>query len=132
MTQTRQDLLHEAKEIGTSTLKVAQSIFEIKEVDGMRPVRLLLRLGKTYSLSDLESACKRALDYETPAYGSVKNILKKGMQDEPPPFKAAEEQTAPALESPPCKSFRFSRPIGYFSGKAISFISMFTGVFNHG
>ena len=46
--------------------ELAKAIFADKAVDGMRPVRALIRLADTYSLERLAAACRRALLYETP------------------------------------------------------------------
>lgn len=131
MNQTRQSLLEEARTIGSSTVAVAEKIFAVREVDGMRPVRRLLGLVRKHSAQDLEAACKRALDFETPEYRSVKNILVQGLHRSAPPVEPKVEST-PVNSKVPAPSFRFARPLGYFSGKAVSFFTMFTGVFNHG
>ncbi len=127
MGETRQTLLDKAEATGSATLEVAQSIFGVKEVDGMRPVRRLLGLANHHSPEELEAACKRALDFETPEYASVKNILKQELLHQPP----AQPSNDPAQ---PCAipkgGFRFARPLGFFLGKATSFLCFLGGIFH--
>jgi len=84
---------------------VVRRILDDKVVDGIRPVRGLLRFSQKYSPGRLEAACKRALAYETPTYMSVKRILKNELDRLP------MEQPA---ELSGQLQFRFKRPIGYF------------------
>ena len=95
-----------AGRMGPSVEAVAGKILDDKVVDGIRPVRGLLRFSQKYSPERLEAACKRALAYETPTYISVKRILKHNLDRLP-------------LEQPAEHSgqlqFRFKRPIGYFN-----------------
>ena len=58
-----------------SVALVAREIFADRAVDGMRPVRALIRLADTYTTGRLEAACRRAMHFATPSYQSVKNIL---------------------------------------------------------
>ncbi|MBA7654787.1 hypothetical protein ES703_62680 [subsurface metagenome] len=99
-------LLIWAGRLGPSVRAVAEQIFEDKAVDGIRPVRGLIRFADKYSVLRLEAACKRALLYETPTYMSVKNILLKRLDILP------EDQ--PAEPSSGQLNFRFQREFGYF------------------
>ena len=100
-----QGLVRWAGRLGPSVLGVVKRIFEDKAVDGIRPVRGVIRFADKYSTSRLEAACKRALHYETPTYMSVKNILKNGLDSMP------LEQPA---ETSGQLNFRFQREYGYF------------------
>lgn len=102
---TKQGLLCWAERLGPSVLAVVEKIFEDKAVDGLRPVRGLIRFADKYSASRLEAACKRAVYFETPTYQSVKNILKKDLDKMP--------LKQPAEPSGQLK-FRFQREQGYF------------------
>jgi hypothetical protein len=95
-----------ANRIGPSVLAVVRKILDDKVVDGIRPVRGLLRFAKTYTPERLEAACRRALRYETPSYMSVKRILKNELDRVP------IEQPA---ESSGQLQFRFQRHSGYFN-----------------
>jgi len=86
-------------------LAVVEKIFEDKSVDGLWSVRGLIRFADKYSASRVEAACKRALYFETPTYQSVKNILKKGLENMP------LEQPAETFGQ---IKFRFQREYGYF------------------
>jgi transposase len=94
-----------AGRLGPSVEAVVRRILDDKVVDGIRPVRGLLRFSQKYSPERLEAACKRALAYETPTYMSVKRILKNELDRLP------MEQPA---ELSGQLQFRFKRPIGYF------------------
>jgi len=102
---SKQGLLNWAARLGPSVLGVAERIFEDKAVDGFRPVRGLIRFAEKYTSSRLEAACKRALYYDTPTYRSVKNILVKGLDQEP-----LEHPIEPSGQL----NFRFQREYGYF------------------
>ncbi|MBA7707400.1 hypothetical protein ES703_116272 [subsurface metagenome] len=100
-----QGLVCWAGRLGPSVLGVVKRIFEDKAVDGIHPVRGLIRFADKYSPSRLEAACKRALHYETPTYMSVKNILKNGLDSMP-----LEQPAEPSGQL----NFRFQREYGYF------------------
>lgn len=100
MNTTSAGLVRWAMSLGESVGQVAQSIMADKAVDGMRPVRALIRLAHRYSTDRLERACERALRYDTANYRSVKEILKKNMDMLP-----AEDPTEPSGQT----VFRFQR-----------------------
>jgi len=102
---TRESLLRWAQRLGGAVGQVAELIFSDKAVDGMRPVRALIRLADTYSVERLQNACLRTLLYRTPTYQSVKNILAKGLDLLP-----AAQPAGPSGQL----HFRFQRPEGYF------------------
>lgn len=80
---TREGLLENAQEIGEETHKLCQIILSDLYVDKLRPVRRILSLAISYEKERLNNACKRALSYKTFSYRSVKDILEKGLDQEP-------------------------------------------------
>ena len=68
-------LVQWAQRLGPSVGLVAELILADKAVDGLRPVRALIRLADTYTTARLETACRRAVRFATPSYRSVKDIL---------------------------------------------------------
>ena len=53
----------------------------------------IIRLGEMYGQQRLESACMRALEFNTTTYKSIKNILVAGLDKTQPPKVAKEDQT---------------------------------------
>ena len=105
LTMTSRGLRKQAERSGPSVLAVADKIFADRAVDGLRPVRGLLRLSDKYTATRLENACRRALDFNSAHYVSVKRILEQGL-DLPP------ESIGSSM--PEQKTFRFQRPEGYW------------------
>ena len=58
---THEGLVQWAGRLGPSVALVAQEIFADQAVDGMRPVRALIRLADKYTTKRLEAACRRAM-----------------------------------------------------------------------
>ncbi len=87
MNTTSAGLVRWAGRLGDTIGLVAESILADKAVDGMRPVRALIRLATTYPAERVQRACARALHYDTATYRSVKEILEKNLDrlpaDEP-------------------------------------------------
>lgn len=70
-----------ASSIGENTLMVVNSILSIHKIEqqGYKSCMALLKLADKYSMSRLESACKKAISYTaTPSYKSIKSILQTG------------------------------------------------------
>ena len=103
---THDGLVRWAQRLGPSVALVAGEIFADQAVDGMRPVRALIRLADKYTALRLEAACRRALHFATPSYRSVKNILVHELDRLP------EQQ--PVEPSNGQLQFRFARAHGYF------------------
>ena len=103
---TRAGLVQWARRLGPSVALVAQEVFADKAVDGMRPVRALIRLADKYTVQRLEAACRRAVQFATPSYRSVKNILIHELDRLP--------QQQPAEPDNGQLQFRFAREFGYF------------------
>lgn len=107
LNMTSPGLLKQASLIGYAVKEVAEHIFEDRAVDGIRPVRALIRLEKKYGKDRLINACVRALKYETATYRSVKSILEKEldlMDDQ-------RDRQEPFLN----EQFRFARDSNYFN-----------------
>lgn len=94
--QTRESCLAEAVEIGPYTNEVVMRLLDDAVVDRLPSAGRLLRLQMQFGAQRLEAACARALQYEDPAYKTVKNILKKGLDLEDP---------VPATDAPPAQTF---------------------------
>jgi hypothetical protein len=95
-----------AQRLGPNVAMVAAAILSDKAVDGMRPVRGLLHLATPYTASRLEAACARALQFGTPTYRSVKDILTHHLEQLP--------SDQPSDSSIGQLHFRFVREYGYF------------------
>ena len=76
---TSEGLVQWAQRLGPSVALVAELILADRAVDGLRPVRALIRLADTYTTARLEVACRRAVRFATPTYRSVKDILAGGL-----------------------------------------------------
>lgn len=83
LSSNREDLLHQAKELGEHVGVLCEKIFLDTSIDKLRPVRCLLQLALKYEKERVDKACERALAYNTFRYQSVKEILKKGLDLEP-------------------------------------------------
>lgn len=102
MNSGRENLLSWAGDIGLSVKGVVEKILSDRQVDGLRPARGVLGLAKKYSRLRLEKACARALLFDRCGYGSVKNILEKGLD------RDALPEAAPEIP------FRFARSKEYY------------------
>jgi hypothetical protein len=105
LTADRSGLRQWAYRLGKPVGDLATVILADKAVDGMRPVRALIRLADTYSTARLAAACSRALKFHTPHYRSVKEILLKELDRLP--LEQPAELTGQL-------TFRFQRERGYF------------------
>jgi hypothetical protein len=74
-----------AKTIGANTNAVIQEILVSREhpEQAFRSCLGVFRLGRYYSSSRLEAACKRALFFKTCSYKKIKNILEKNLDKLP-------------------------------------------------
>ena len=66
-------------------------LFADRVQHNLRAAQGILSLKKRYGAVRLEVACKRALDFNNPRYGTVKAILKKGLDAQPYPEHAFDE-----------------------------------------
>ncbi|MCP4130340.1 MAG: IS21 family transposase [bacterium] len=107
---TRQNLLKQARQIGTHAYAVIEHILSDKAVSGNSPAWGIVTLGKKFGFDRLEKACARALLYEAVNYKSVKRILehKLDLQDDEKP-----------VDSHGQRSFTFARAAGFFNKSKI-------------
>ncbi len=75
--------LKQARAIGPCCTKLIQILFADRVLDNLRAAQGIIRLGDKYGHKRLEDACRRALFFDNPRYGSVKTILKKGLDQLP-------------------------------------------------
>ena len=78
-------LREEAQIIGSKTLEAVEALLNHPNVDKTNSARRLLGLATKHSAERLELACARALVYEDASYGTVRDILAKGLETEAPP-----------------------------------------------
>ena len=79
---TPEKCIKDSEEIGKSTSEIIIKILEKRSNQALRKAQAILRLAKSYNAEKLEKACKRALFYENYTYSGIKNILKKGLEEE--------------------------------------------------
>ena len=79
----RTQCLQQAQEIGPKTTEIVSIYLADQVIDRLSTVGRLLRLKERYDAPRLEAACKRALAFGDPNYGTIKAILKQGLQDVP-------------------------------------------------
>jgi len=88
----------EAAGIGPATQQVVSTLLDDLVVDRLPTVGRLLRLRTRFGNDRLEAACQRALQFDDPAYQTVKRILSQGLDlvtpAEPP---APDRSTARAF-----------------------------------
>jgi hypothetical protein len=92
----RQPCQAEADAIGPATSQVVATLLADPVVDRLPTVGRLLRLRQRYGESQLEAACRRALQFGDPAYKTVKGILEQGL---------AEAEAELVLLRPPAEVF---------------------------
>lgn len=98
-----------AAKIGPNTETVVKAILSAHKIEqqGYRACLALLKSADKYSVSRLEAACKKALNYTpSPSFKAIQTILKSGsdrLADDP----------APASRS---SSFAFTRGASYYGG----------------
>lgn len=69
----------EAAAIGPATQQVVSGLLDDPVVDRLPTVGRLLRLRAPFGDDRLEAACQRALQFDDPAYQTVKRILSQGL-----------------------------------------------------
>jgi transposase len=74
-------LLDWAGRIGSHTKAVVEHVLHQRRhpQQGYRSCLGILRLSKTYGEARLEAACERAIAISAPSFGSLKSILKHGL-----------------------------------------------------
>ncbi|MBN6742505.1 IS21 family transposase [Acidithiobacillus sp. MC6.1] len=74
--------LQMAKAIGPHCHGVVHQLFIDRVLVNLRTVQNILRLREKYTPERLEAACERALRFGNPRYGTIAQILKKGLDQE--------------------------------------------------
>lgn len=95
--------LKQAAAIGPACCTLVETLFSNRVLDHLRAAQGLLRLSEKYGPQRLEAACTRALNFGTPTYRTVKQILKDGFDQQPDLIEVA------ALEAPYLGASRFTR-----------------------
>jgi hypothetical protein len=75
--------LEQAERIGENCDEFIEALFAHRVLDKLRAAQGVIRLSGKYGKKRLESACARALEYGATTYRSVKEILEKGLDQEP-------------------------------------------------
>lgn len=75
--------LRQSEKVGASCHQLVRQLFAERVLDNLRAAQGLIRLKDKYGAARLEAACKRALNYNNPRYGTVKTILEKGLEQHP-------------------------------------------------
>lgn len=82
-----QRLLNWAGDIGADTHRLIAAVLESRDVpeQGFKSCLGILNLSKTYGAARLEAAAARAQRFHITSYKKVKNILERGLDQEPDP-----------------------------------------------
>ena len=89
---TPQACLSQARALGLATGALVAGRLEVHALHNLREVQAILRLAQRYEPERLERACQRALEAGDWHYRTVRGILERGYDLQPP---EAEPQTAP-------------------------------------
>lgn len=95
--------LKQAERIGASCHALVRHLFADRVLENLRAVQGLIRLEKTYTAPRLDAACQRALSFDAPRYRTVKDILKKGLDQQ------TQQLAFEALADTYTRGGRFSR-----------------------
>ncbi len=77
-----------ARKIGPATLEVVEFLLGDRPLDRLRGAQGIVRLAGKYGVARLERACERAHFYDEVRYGTIRNILLKGLDSVPIPEEA--------------------------------------------
>jgi len=97
--------LAQARAVGPACLALITSLFAHRVLDHLRAAQGVIRLGEPFGIGRLEAACARALNFGSPTYRTVKQILKDGLDRQADLLQSAE------LEAPYRGAGRFSRDV---------------------
>ncbi|NCP88312.1 MAG: hypothetical protein CO094_03900 [Anaerolineae bacterium CG_4_9_14_3_um_filter_57_17] len=86
--RNRPALLEQAAKIGPATQKVAETLLADPILDQLHPVGRLLRLQEKHTAERLEAAYQRAIEYDDITYKTMKRILAKNLEQQPPSIPA--------------------------------------------
>ena len=90
--------------MGVSCTELIETLFADRVLYNLRAAQGIIRLADKYGSQRLEAACRRALFFENPRYGTVKTILKKGLDQD------SVQPLFPPLAAVYTGNARFSRP----------------------
>lgn len=97
--------LEQANKIGSSCKELIDELFADRVLVKLRAAQGVIGLKKKYGSKALEMACKRALHYLSPSYQTVKDILKKGLEQAP-----LEKQVSLPLDEIYSGEAKYTRP----------------------
>ncbi len=86
--------LRQAQGVGPACHTLIGRLFADRVMENLRAAQGIVRLKDTCGAMRLEAACQRALDFDNPRYGTVKTILKKGLDALPTPEQAFDSLAA--------------------------------------
>jgi hypothetical protein len=91
---TPERIVRWGEQFGPRTAEVAHEILRScsHPEQGFRSCLGLFSLGRTYGTDRLEAACNRALAIRSPRYRSVQSILKNGIDRQPLPEPAQQQE----------------------------------------
>lgn len=78
-----------AERIGPHCRRLIETLFADRVLDQLRAVQGVIRLATTHGDARVEAACERALAHADPRYRTVKTILARGLDQQPPATPAA-------------------------------------------
>jgi transposase len=78
---------HKASLVGAATREVVAALLKEHAFHHLRQCQGILRLGETYGQERLEQACARANAFGDPCYRTVKTILERELDKQPPLFE---------------------------------------------
>lgn len=81
--QTPQWCLRQAAAVGPNCRELIETLFADRVLDNLRAAQGVIGLDKTYGRQRLEAACARALAFGSGRYRTVKDILRKGLDQQP-------------------------------------------------
>ena len=96
--------LKQAEAVGPACKGLIEALFAHRVLDNLRAAQGVVRLGKTYGSRRLETACARALAFDSPRYRTVKTILNNGLDQQP-----VQEELFDSLAEAYTGQGRFSR-----------------------
>lgn len=85
--RTPQWYRHKASLIGAATRETVESLLKEHAFHHLRQCQGILRLEEKYGQVRLEQACARANAFGDPCYRTVKTILERGLDKQPPLFE---------------------------------------------
>jgi len=98
--------LERARDVGPACLALVQRMFGDRVLDRLRGVQALLRLADTYGSQRLEAACRRVGEVDQVSGRTVRLMLQKGLEGEPPTTTASAVATSLVYQG----KARFYRP----------------------